>query len=311
MKTRKTLSVVVPVYFNEGSLPLLFEALKAVEGQLDERGVRLELILVDDGSGDGSFNEMMKIKAQRQATKVIRLTRNFGSMRAVKVGCQFVTGDAFIFLSADLQDPPVLIPEMVDRWLNGAKYVVCKREGRDDPWSSKLFSYLYYMLIRLLVVKDYPRGGFDMALMDSAMLKHIQVSSKNLFTPLLGFWLGYKPEFISYRRMKRVHGKSRWTFFKKFNAFLDAVLGFSVTPLRCFSLIGAIVSLASFSYGAWIVFHALFVKKDVPGFATLAVLISFLLGLVIILLSIIGEYLWRIYDEVNKRPEAVIDEVYE
>jgi dolichol-phosphate mannosyltransferase len=199
---------------------------------------------------------------------------------------------------------------MVDRWLKGAKYVVCMRESRDDPWSSKLFSYLSYRLIRLLVVKDYPHGGFDMALMDSAMLKHIQNSSKNLFTPLLGFWLGYKPEFISYHRQRRVHGKSRWTFLKKFNAFLDAILGFSVTPLRFFSLVGVVVSLASFSYAAWTVFYALFVKKDVPGFATLAVLISFLLGLVIILLSIIGEYLWRIYDEVNKRPEAVIDEVY-
>jgi hypothetical protein len=198
---------------------------------------------------------------------------------------------------------------MADQWLIGTKYVVCKREGRDDPWSSKIFSYLYYRLVRLLVAKDYPYGGFDMALMDKSMLACIKNSSKNLFTPLLGFWLGYKPKFISYHRQRRAQGNSRWTFFKKFNAFLDAILGFSVTPLRFFSLIGTVVSMTSFSYGAWIMFYAVFVKKEVPGFATLAVLISFLLGLVIILLSIIGEYLWRIYDEVNKRPEAVIDEI--
>ncbi len=305
----KNLSVIVPVYYNEGSLPHLFTELNAIENVLREKDVAMELIFVDDGSRDRSWDELVKIKEQRESTKLIKLTRNFGSIRASKTGCRFATGDCFIMLSADLQDPPHLIVEMVNRWLNGSKFVICVRESREDPLSSKFFSYLYYRLVRLFVIRDYPAGGYDMALMDRALLPYFNESSKNLFTPLLGFWLGYKPDTIHYHRRMRVHGKSRWTFFKKLNAFLDSILGYSVTPLRVISLTGIMVSICSFTYGLVIIINALLGKMEVPGFATIAALLSFLMGVVITLLSVIGEYLWRIFDEVNKRPEVVIDEI--
>jgi dolichol-phosphate mannosyltransferase len=159
-------------------------------------------------------------------------------------------------------------------------------------------------------MNDYPNGGYDMALMDKSLLPHIVNSSKNLYTPLLAYWLGYKPEIIHYHRAKREHGKSRWTFKKKFKAFLDVMLGFSVTPIRLISAFGAVVAVLSFVYGASVIINAFLGNVPVAGFASLAALITFLLGLVIVMLGVIGEYLWRVFDEVNKRPEVVIDNVY-
>jgi len=199
---------------------------------------------------------------------------------------------------------------MADRWLAGSKYVICVRRSREDPLCSRICSHLFYRVIRALVIRDYPQGGYDLALMDREMLPYFVESSKNLFTPILGFWLGYKPDVIRYDRLRRNHGTSRWTFMKKLNAFLDSVLGYSVAPLRLISLVGIVVSLCSFGYGGWIIANALLGRMDVPGFATIVVLLSFLMGVVITSLSVIGEYLWRIYDEVNKRPDVVIDEMH-
>jgi polyisoprenyl-phosphate glycosyltransferase len=138
------LTIVIPVYYNEESLPGLFEELLALEKSLLEKGVDTQLIFVDDGSGDNSFQELLKIKQQRPDTRIIKLTRNFGAVHASKTGFQFVTGDCFLTLAADLQDPPDLILQMVERWQAGAKYVVAARTDRDDPLGSKIF--LFHLL---------------------------------------------------------------------------------------------------------------------------------------------------------------------
>jgi glycosyltransferase involved in cell wall biosynthesis len=306
----KKVSVIVPVYFNEGSLPVLAEELRAVERQLLDRGVALELIFVDDGSGDGSYRELLAIKARRPETVVVKLARNFGAVHAYKTGFRFVTGDCFLCLAADLQDPPSLILDVVDRWLAGSKYVICAREKRRDPFLTRLFAALYYRLLRLLVVKDYPEGGFDLALMDRRMLPHMLAGAKNFNPNVFAFWLGFKPDRISYVRRERKYGRSRWTFAKKLKFFLDTLLGFSIAPLRAVSLVGFVVAVLSVGYGTTVLLNAAFRGSDVPGFATLASLITFLLGTIICILGVIGEYLWRIFDEVNRRPEAVIDEIH-
>jgi dolichol-phosphate mannosyltransferase len=306
----KTISVVTPVYYNEGSLAPLLTELLEVESKLQERGVALELIFVDDGSGDRSFEELLKIKQRRPATKIIKLTRNFGAIHATKTGFRFVTGDCFMNLAADLQDPPELILQVIEKWQQGSKFVLATRSHRDDPVSSKFFAWVYYVLLRLFVVNDYPRGGFDLALMDKALLPYLNNSSKNINTPLFAYWLGFKPDIIKYARRKRSHGKSRWNFWKRLKLFIDAILGFSIVPIRMISVVGVIVSFLSFAYGFIILFNTLVGRTAVPGFATIVALLSFLLGMVIVMLGIIGEYLWRIFDETNKRPEAVIEEIY-
>lgn len=307
--TRKV-SIVVPVYFNEESLPHLFDDLLIIERTLLEKNVQMELIFVDDGSGDGSLKQLLKIKQQRQSTKVIKLTKNFGSVHASRAGFQFVTGDCFLILAADMQEPPQLILSMVDKWLQGAKFIICERTHRGDPPASKLFSYIFYRLVRFFVLEEYPSRGYDVALMDRAMLTYMRNSSKNINPPLFAYWLGFKPEVILYERQRRVYGRSRWTFSKKFKFFLDSLLGFSVFPIRLISLIGFFVSLASFAYGSSILINGMLGNTMVLGFATIVTILSFLLGLIIIMLGVIGEYVWRIFDEINKRPDSVIDEIY-
>lgn len=310
MSGRRVVSVVIPVYFNEHSLSGLFDELNVVEQQLEQRDVGLELIFVDDGSGDASLKTLLDFKQRRPATKVLKHTRNFGAGQAVKSGLQYVTGDCFLFLAADNQDPPDLIVQTVDRWLAGKKYVVATRESRKDPFLSKFFAGIYYKLLSLLVVKDYPKGGFDLALMDKSILPYMRNAGKNINLNLFGYWLGYEPELISYERRSRSHGKSRWTAAKKIQLFLDSLLGFSVAPIRMISLIGLFVAVVSLGYGTTVLVAALLGDAEVRGFAALATLISFLLGLIIVMLGVIGEYLWRIADETNRRPDSVIDKVF-
>lgn len=305
----QTLSIVVPVYFNEGSLPDLFTKLRGIEADLRTLDVALELIFVDDGSRDRSMAKLRQLKAERPETKVVRLSRNFGAISAVKTGLNYVTGDCFLFLAADLQDPPELIPQMVSRWLAGARYVICERTDRDDPLGSVLFSKIYYQLLRRFVVDSYPKNGFDLALMDRQLLHYLKDSGKHVNFPLFPFWLGFTPETIQYKRLSRSHGKSRWTFGKKWKLMIDSIFSFSFAPVRLISAIGLVVSLASFGYGTLVVASALVGEVEVPGFATLAALISFLLGLIIIMLGIMSEYIWRIFDEVNRHPYAVVEEV--
>ena len=261
----KTVSVVVPVYYNAESLPLLFEELQKVEAQLDERDCALELIFVDDGSGDKSMIELMKIKQRRPDTRVVKLTRNFGAVHSCKVGLNYVTGDCTMWLSADLQDPPELVIEMTDQWLAGSKYVIAQRESRVDPPLTKFFAGIYHWLVKKMISKDYPSGGIDIMLVDAALMPYIRDSSKNINTELLSHWLGYKAATIPYERQKRQHGKSRWTFAKKLTYFIDSILGFSVLPIRIISLIGIIVSLLSFAYGVYILINALFGDRRWPA----------------------------------------------
>lgn len=307
---RRVISVVVPVYYNDESLPSLFEALRGVEDELARRDLDLELIFVDDGSRDHSLATLLAFKQRRPATRIVKLTRNFGAVHASKTGLRWVTGDAFLILAADLQDPPGLVVQMVDRWLAGAKYVVCAREARDDHWRARAFAAVYYRLVRWLVITDYPSGGYDLALMDRAMLTHMIESAKNINTPLYAYWLGFTPEVIGYTRQKRQHGASRWTFAKRITFFIDSLLGFSIVPIRLMSVIGAGVSICSFGYGTWMVVNGILHRVSMPGFATIVVLIAFLLGLILFMLGVLGEYLWRIFVEVSRRPETVVETVY-
>jgi len=308
--TMKKLSVVIPVYFNEGSLALLYSRLQDVKESLLELGLSLELIFVDDGSGDNSLKELLKLKVDDESIIVIKHTRNFGSIHAIKTGLQYVTGNCFTILAADLQDPPEMIVDMAQKWVDGAKFVICERTNRDDPFFTKLFAKLYYKIVLMVVDKKYPRGGFDLALMDEKMLPYMKSSGKNVYTLLYAYWLGFKPVILKYKRLKREHGSSKWTFSKKIKAFMDVLLGFSYAPIRIISSIGFLVSIVSFGYGVIVVLNALIGNMEVPGFATITALITFLLGLILVMLGFVGEYLWRILEEVQDRPESVVEEVF-
>ena len=305
----KTLSIIVPVYFNENSLPLLFKELIKVEKELLLLEVKLELIFVDDGSGDDSYAELKKIKEKRADTVIIKLTRNFGAINAVKSAIDYCTGDCLLFLAADLQDPPELIPRMVKKWTEGNKYVIATRENRHDPLTSKIFAKIYYKLLQKFVISEYPKKGFDLALMDKDIIPYLKKVGKHVNFPLFPYWLGFKRAEIKYTRKVREHGKSKWTFFKKIKLMFDSILGFNYMPVRAITLIGLLVSFLSILYAIVVMISALIGNIPVPGFATLIMITSFLLSLIIVMLGMIGEYIWRIFDEVHNNPGAVIEEV--
>ena len=187
----KKISVVVPVYFNEESLEKLFKELLILEKELIKKNFLLELIFVDDGSGDNSLEKLIKFKSKRNNTKVIKLTRNFGANLACKEGLRHSTGDCFTTLAADLQDPPNLILEMIKRWESGSKFVVCVRESREDFIFKIIFARFFYLLIRKFVISHYPKYGYDMSLLDRSLLTHIINSSKSMYYQVHLYWLGY------------------------------------------------------------------------------------------------------------------------
>ncbi|MBX7100005.1 MAG: glycosyltransferase family 2 protein [Myxococcaceae bacterium] len=304
---RKKMSVVVPVYFNEASLPHLFTKLQWLEAELATLSLDLELIFVDDGSLDGSWKALLDIRGARPATKLIKLSRNFGAVAASNTGFQFVTGDCFMVLSADLQDPVEQLLLMVRHWLDGRKFVISVRKERVDPLMTRLFAATFYVIVRNLVLESYPKGGFDLMLMDRALLPHLAGSSAHTNPNMLAYWLGFEPTVLEYKREERRFGKSRWTFRKKLKFFLDTVTGFSTAPIRLVSWLGVAVAMLSFVYGVWIAINAALGRIEAQGFATLAVLVSFFSGLILMSLGIVGEYLWRIFDLVNHKPKSVID----
>jgi polyisoprenyl-phosphate glycosyltransferase len=311
MPRKRVLSFIVPVYCNAQSLPELVKELDWLENELSEQNVELETIFVDDGSEDESYAVLKTLKAKRQRTKIVKLTRNFGAIPATKAGLDFVSGDAMCILAADLQDPLEQVKEMVEVWLSGQKFIVSERRTRLDALSTKFFAALYYALFRFLIMPEYPRRGFNLMIVDKELMPNFQNIGKYMALELFAFWLGYQPVILQYDRRKRQHGRSRWTLRKKINLAIDNFTGFSIIPLRITSAIGLATALLSFLYGLFMISSVLLHGSEFPGFPTIATLMAFLSGLILVSLGMIGEYLWRIYDNINGKPESVIEIVHD
>jgi dolichol-phosphate mannosyltransferase len=305
----KKLSIIIPVYYNELNIPHTITELKKLGNLLPEYS--LEFIFVDDGSGDNSFPLLIKERERDDRIKIIKLSKNFGAMCAIQAGIHFATGDCMGIINADLQDPPELFIEMIREWEKGSRVVIATRKDREDPLLQKLFSNFFYFIMATFAIKDYPKGGFDFVLFDKMVAKEIDcINEKNTNVMSLIFWLGYKKSFIYYVRKKRIYGKSRWTLAKKIKLFLDSFIAFSYAPIRFISFLGLITACISFLYGVYTIVDSILGEIPVQGFATLIAVITFLLGLIMLMLGIIGEYLWRILDETRKRPSYIIDEVH-
>ncbi len=304
---RHKLSIVIPVFNNEKTLPHLLDALDNVRQDLSAHDTALQVIFVDDGSRDGSYSLLAQRHFKKGDISVYKLTRNFGAIGALKSILDRVTGDAFLFLAADLQDPPDLISQMVELWIKGSKYVIARRKQRVDSTAANVNAGLFYWFLRKYVVKNYPRHGFDLALMDRQFLPYLANTGKHVNFPLYPFWLGFEPTYIDYERQIFIRKKSSWTFAKKLNLAVNSLLSFSRAPTRLLFIGGTAISLLSFLYAVFIVVSALLGRVEVPGFATIIALTSILQGVTIFFLGIISEYVWRIFDEVNGHPSAVVD----
>ena len=306
-------SIVIPVYFNEGSLKQIYQAIdeKVIRRNPEKTG---EVIFVDDGSGDNSFTELMEIRNEHPGVvKVIKFVRNFGQLQAIMAGYKLARGKCVISISADLQDPPELINDMLDHhFKDGYHIVVCSRESRDESLFRRGTSEVFYYIMKRLSFSNMPAKGFDYVLL-SEKVKNIILENQetNAFFQGQILWTGYDIKFIPYKRAKRAIGISRWTFSKKLKYLIDGVMSYSYFPLRAMSVTGLVVSLFGFLYAFVIFFGRIFGSVPIQGWAPLMIIVLVLSGIQMLMLGIIGEYLWRTLDQVRNRQAYIIEKIFD
>jgi polyisoprenyl-phosphate glycosyltransferase len=297
------ISIIIPSYNEEENLPSLYERLKHVaEGQTHT----FEFIFVDDGSTDGSLQILEDLARNDKRVKAIKFSRNFGSHAACLAGLSKSAGDACTFLSADLQDPPEMIETLVNEWQKGYQIVIGVRQWENDP--KRLFPTLYYKAVRRFALKNMPATGTDVFLIDRKVVDTIvSIQEKNTSIFGLILWSGFKQTIVAYNKGARQKGLSKWTLGKKIKLFIDTFVSFSYIPLRLISLVGILLAFLGFLYAFFIVFNRLFFSVPVEGWASLMVALLVVSGTQLVFLGILGEYLWRNFDETRKRPAFIID----
>lgn len=306
---KKKISIIIPVYRNEGTLHKTYVGLISNLKEVSNR-YSYEIIFINDGSDDNSLDELLKIKKIDKNVIVIDFVRNFGQQSAILAGFQHAKGDAVIHISADLQDPPNLIINMIKGWKGGYKVVACERIDREDDFISKITSKIFYKLIKVAVPR-MPTGGFDYFLVDKKVYKKVlDFDERNSFIQGDLLWLGYEPYFIKYKRLKRTVGRSQWSFGKKIKYFIDGLINTSYLPIRVMSFIGVATSFIGFAYAIVVLFSRIFNNIPFQGYAPIMIVLLISSGLIMLMLGLIGEYLWRIYDEVRKRPQYFIKKLY-
>ncbi len=301
------ISIVVPVYYNSDTLEMLYEDMKEkILGKLGD----YEIVFVDDGSGDNSWEIMNKIAAKDKNVVCTRLSRNFGEHAAILAGLSVCTGDCAVTKQADLQEDSTLILDLYEKWKEGNKVVLAIRAERDEGAVKKFFAGMYYWLVRKTINKDMPQGGCDCYLLDRQAIKVIQLmDEKNSSLTLQVMWIGFKSAKVYFHRKDRTVGKSRWTFAKKYKLVVDSMMSFSYFPIRAISVIGSLVALASFLGIIGAIYEKLTVGTPIAGYASLMCVVLFATGLIMVTLGILGEYVWRALDAARSRPPFIIDEV--
>jgi polyisoprenyl-phosphate glycosyltransferase len=301
------ISVVVPIYNEQENLPELRRRLTAA---LDATGRPWELILVNDGSRDRSAEMIRQFHRDDPRVKLIDLSRNFGHQPAVTAGVHHARGDCVILIDGDLQDPPEVIPEMVNKWAEGYQVVLAERRSRAEGGIRGLGFKAFYPILRALTdLPSAPDAGI-FGLMDRVVVEEFnRLPERNRFIPGLRSWLGFRTTSVPYDRQDRAAGKPKQTLRRLIRYAMDAMLSFSTKPLRVATYLGFLVSIVSFGLGVFY-FVSFFTlgKKAGQGFTTTILCVLFLGGVQLICVGILGEYVGRIYEEIKRRPLYVVSE---
>lgn len=303
------ISIVVPVYYNSDTLMMLYEDMKEkILGKLGD----YELVFVDDGSGDDSWEIMNQIKDMDGNTKCVKLSRNFGEHAALLAGLSVCTGDCAVTKQADLQEDSEIILEMYESWKKGSKVVLAVRSDRDENPVKKLFAHMYYVIIHKLVNEKMPVGGCDCYLLDRQVIKVLELlDEKNSSLTLQVLWAGFQTDHVYFHRKDREVGKSRWTLSKKVKLAMDSMLSFSYFPIRFMSTIGVIFFLVSLLMAIEVIVEKVVVGTPILGWASLMCVVLFSFGCMMLMMGILGEYVWRALDASRNRPPYLIDEIKE
>jgi polyisoprenyl-phosphate glycosyltransferase len=305
--SRPLIAIVVPVHNEKDNLVRFREEVSLVMRELGEYD--WEFVFVDDGSTDGSFDILRTLRDLDERVTALRFPRNFGSHVAIAAGIDYAKGDAAIIMAADLQDPPALIRDFVARWRDGYDVVWGARSGRDDGRMRAWAMNRFYSLVRRIAIPNYPRGGTgSFCLITKPVMDAFrQMNERNRLTFGLIAWAGFRETQVPYHRPRRLVGASSWTIGKMFKAAIDTFVSFSFLPIRAISYFGVLVSLLSFLFGFYVLLNKILFGTHVEGWTSVMLAVLLLGGVQLVMIGVLGEYLWRALDEARARPLYIIE----
>lgn len=300
------LSIIIPVYYNELNLQPLYKDIK--EKVIDVIDYDYEIVMVDDGSKDNSWEVMKALAEQDDHVKLYHLSRNFGSHAAILCGLEHCSGDCAVIKAADLQEPTELILQMVDSWKTGNNVVLAVRAGREESKVQRGFADTYYKIVRKMALPAMPEHGFDVYLIDRKVIEVLsKLDEKNSALTGQILWSGFKTGYVEYVRKAREIGTSRWTLKKKIRLVMDTLFSFSTVPITVVEIIGALSFFGAAIWAIVVLICKIAGKSSVSGWTTLFIFNLFSYGVIMLTLGILGEYLWRTYDASMGRPPYIVE----
>lgn len=307
----KKVSILIPAYNEEASLPLLYEELVKLMGspQLANR-YEWEILFVNDGSRDNTLEVLRELREHDDRINYIDLSRNFGKENAMLAGFDYVTGDCMVIMDADLQHPPHVVEDMLRKWEEGYDDVYAKRLTRGkESWLRNRLSMAFYDLLSKTTRVEMLRNVGDFRLLDRRCIEALKsLRESERYTKGLFCWIGYKKTFVEFEQGDRLAGESSWDMLSLFKLAVEGIVSFTTFPLRISTILGGVISLGAFIYAIYICVKTLLYGDPVAGFPTLLCVILFLGGIQLLCIGLIGEYLARMFNEVKKRPIYLVRE---
>lgn len=304
----KKISILIPCYNEEASLPLLYNEL--VKLMNSHSNYAWEILMINDGSKDQTLEIIKDLRNKDNRICYVDLSRNFGKEKAMLAGFDYVTGDCMVIMDADLQHPPIVIKEMLQKWEAGYDDIYAKRKSRGkEPWLRKKFSLLFYKILQKTTkIEILPNVG-DFRLLDRKCIESLKLLRETeRYTKGMFCWIGYHKTFVEFEQHERIAGTSSWNFWSLFSLAIEGIVSFTTVPLRLASIFGAFTAFLAFLYMIYILIKTIIWGDPVGGFPTLISVILFLGGLQLLALGIIGEYIGRIFKESKKRPVYLVRE---
>ena len=304
----KKITILIPCYNEENTLSLLYERLKKMFTGLP--AYQFQILLVDDGSTDNTMNIMKNLREKDKSVSYLSLSRNFGKENAMLAGLDYAEGDAVILIDADLQDPPELIPRMIEEWEKGYDDVYARRRSRaGETWFKRMTAHWYYRILQKFADIDIPADVGDFRLLDRQAVHALcSLREKQRYTKGLFSWIGYNKKELLFDRDARAAGNSKMNLHKLVGLAVDGITSFSVAPLRLASILGIVISSIAFIYLTFVIVKTLLYGDPVAGYPSMISVILFMGGIQLVVLGIIGEYVGRIFYEAKRRPDYLISE---
>lgn len=304
----KKISVIIPAYNEEESLPMLYDRMKKMMDLM--QNYEFEILFVNDGSKDKTIEIIKDMRTKDSRISYVDFSRNFGKEIAMIAGLDYAKGDCVIFMDADLQDPPELIPELVKYWEQGYDDVYAKRRSRKgETWLKKFTSTMYYRVLQKLTKIEIQKDTGDFRLLDRRCvnaLKKLRESQRN--TKSMFSWIGYNKKEVLYDRDPRIAGSTKWNYKKLVDLAIDGITSFTTSPLRISTFIAIPTFMVLFAYFVYVIIKCFVVKQAIQAYQAIILLILFFSGIQILLFGIVGEYLGRIFNETKNRPLYLVNE---